>query len=99
MIGHASGWISQSKSCSSAVTRPFRFVLAELAGVSGDASLHRQGVPAQAIGFGEFAEQLPGFFARLMLIMVADPRDILKSVLRVGLWRSWERASMAWKRS
>ena len=28
-----------------------------------------------------------------------DPAPVLRVLLRMGLWRSWERASMAWKRS
>src|ERR1700687_5526213 len=41
---------------------------------------------------------------RLVLVpscfMVANPRVIVEeSTSCVGLWRSWERASMAWKRS
>ena len=57
------GWISQSKSCSSAVSDHLLFVLAELAGVGRDAGLDGQRVLAQPLGLGEFAEKIPGLFA------------------------------------
>src|SRR6202040_3148078 len=42
---------------------PFRFVLAELPGISGHAGLHRQRMLAESFGLNEFANDIPSLFS------------------------------------
>jgi hypothetical protein len=42
--------------------RPLLFILAELAGIRGHASLDGQRVFAETLGLGVFAEKIPGLF-------------------------------------
>src|ERR1700677_251880 len=89
---------------------PLLFILAKFASVSGHAGLHRQHMFAQALRFNEFANRVP----RLISIHRNQCKPRSQQTLRdraaacysgarsppdSGLWRSWERASMAWKRS
>jgi hypothetical protein len=42
---------------------PLLFVFAEVVGVSRDAGLHGERMPAKAVGFCELAEEFPGLGA------------------------------------
>ena len=54
-------------------------------------------IPRVLSGLGGLALTIPAMWAKMNLVLPSIP--ISRAFPIVGLWRSWERASMAWKRS